>query len=140
MKDHNIAGTGLTRAEYLSAGFGFRGVSFCGEYNASRCIIRPFNIRFAQTRLDNRLKNSRQISFQSSQNGLCLRIAKPHVVFEYAWPVGRQHQAYEKNSAKRKTLVATALQTWLDDLSDDLIERSTVYQRSVGAWSHPAGV
>src|SRR5216684_7374465 len=91
------------------------GLRLCGitrsrEDDASRRIFGPIDIYLAQADFANRLKNLRKVAFQSHQDRLGFRIAKPDVVLEHLRPADCHHQANEQYAAKRKAFVATSIE------------------------------
>src|SRR5882672_1326439 len=82
------------------AGFRRSGIAACGEHNTGRSLVGPLNINMTQSRLDHSVEYIHKICLKADQNRLRFRIAKAHVVFKYAWPIGGEHQTSKENAAE----------------------------------------
>src|SRR6185503_15959651 len=130
----------LIQALDLEAAFVAAGIPGACQNHASRGLITPFHLKAAQITFDRGLKNIEQIRLESNKNRLRFRVAKTNIVFEHFGPCRSQHQSNKKNSAKWKTFFRSPLKRWLDNFTQNAIERSFVENGTICYCAHTAGV
>ena len=85
------------------------GVTSRSEHHARRGIAGPIDFKFTQSLFRYRREDFGQITPQSHQNRLSLRISETNVIFQNPRTIGCQHQPNEQNAAERKAFTPRSL-------------------------------
>ena len=96
------------------------GVTSRSEHHARRGIAGPIDFKFTQSLFRYRREDFGQITPQSHQNRLSLRISETNVIFQNARTIGSQHQPNEQNAAERKAFIPRSLQCRLDNVAHNV--------------------
>src|SRR5207249_3634496 len=111
----------------------FRGsrISSRREHHTRRGIARPIDFKFTKSLFRNRFEDLGEVSLQSHQNRLSLRISETNIIFQNARTFGSQHQPDKKNTAEWEAFIARSLYCRLDYLADNSVSHCGVQHASI---------
>ena len=121
----------LETADFFPGRIFFR-IAAGRHHNSDARSLVPLDFHFVEISINGCDEQLEQVRFQSRQNRLCLRIAKPAIELENLRTLFCHDQPGKKQSAKRNVLVRQAAEKRLNDLSFKLRLRVAQFQFSAG--------